>query len=194
MEKEHLINGCFAVVERIAGEKGLTIEKNGDGIVATGKGFSVRFRTLVGEHVMPELVITRPISKGEEMIVINFSDRVKNPDTDCYDSTGEFEVHQVRIDGPHDDYMKTLLEVHALIDDIRAASEDKVTKAEAEARCHALVNEGIRVARTYDPDVDRFTAAVTYDKPGKKWTYINACGEHRSAFIVDEKQRKPNEE
>jgi hypothetical protein len=86
--------------------------------------------------------------------------------------------------------MKTLLEVYALIDDIRAASEDKVTKAEAEARCHALVNEGIRVARTYDPYVDRFvdrfTAAVTYDKPGKKWTYINACGEHRSAFIVDD--------
>lgn len=129
MTKETIIEGCLSVIKRISEEKELQVTDNGTGhafdgsfweglitdnsnihnVVAEGEGYCIELRSFWGN---PELDIRRAVRDGDELIVITFSDFANGK------QTGDYTVHQIRIDGVHDDYKKALQEAVALVDEI----------------------------------------------------------------------------
>lgn len=133
MAKETVIKGCLSVIKRISEEKELQVTDNGTGhafdgsfwgglltdnsnihnVVAEGEGYCIELRSFWGN---PELDIRRAVRDGEELIVITFSDFANGK------RTGDYTVHQIRIDGVHDDYKKALQEAVALVEEITGSN------------------------------------------------------------------------
>lgn len=133
MTKETIIKGCLSVIKRISEEKGLQVTDNGTGhafdgsfwgglitdnsnihnVVAEGEGYCIELRSFWGN---PELDISRAVRDGEEMIIITFGDSANGK------HTGDYTLHQIRIDGVHDDYKKALQEAVALVEEITGSN------------------------------------------------------------------------
>lgn len=115
MTKEQVVRGIIGMIERVARDKGITprcvgvgsgysgtiwegLFKDDSGIpkvYAQGDGFSIELRPFWGN---PEVDVRRAVDGGEDLIVLNWSDRVKRPDNGEYVSTGLFRLNEVRVD------------------------------------------------------------------------------------------------
>ena len=131
MKKGDIIAGAIRYINRIADKKRLKVVNNGTGhafegtvwtmfeddsnipnIIAKKDGYSIELRSFWGN---PEIDIHRRKPYGEELLVLNFSDSVKNGDK--YIHTGEFRVNEVRVDGTHN-YKRAINDVYKIIDEI----------------------------------------------------------------------------
>ena len=132
MTKEQVIRGCVALIRKVAEERGLEVKDLGEGhgfdggfwqgilkdeshipnVIAKGEGYSIELRSFWGS---PEIDVRRMTKRGEELLIFNFSDSVKNFGTGQYDHTEEWHVHEVRVDAIWD-YRKCIREVYRMID------------------------------------------------------------------------------
>ena len=130
MKKEEIIRGALKLIEKTAGEKGLEVIDIGTGhafdgsfwagvfednsgipeVKAVGDGYSIELRSFWGR---PEVDVSRTVEDGEELIVLNYSDSVKNEEGK-YEHTGNFRPHEVRVDARWD-YRKCVDEVYEMI-------------------------------------------------------------------------------
>lgn len=135
MKKEDIIRGAVRLIEKIAGEKGLEVVDMGTGhafdgsfwegvleddsripeVKAAGDGYSIGLRSFWGR---PEVDVRRAAEDGEELLVLNYSDFVKNAEGE-YEHTGEFRPHEVRVDARWD-YKKCVEDVYEMIAFIEA--------------------------------------------------------------------------
>jgi hypothetical protein len=133
MTKEQVIRGAITLIERIAKEKGLEVVNSGTGhgfdgsfwvftdnsnipsVKAKSEDFSIELRPFWSS---PEIDVIRKKSDGEELLVLNYSDSVKNSDPDGrYEHTGDYRVHEVRVDARWD-YKGCIEEVFKMIEEI----------------------------------------------------------------------------
>lgn len=135
MEKKEVIRGALRLIGKIAGEKGLEVVDMGEGhafdgsfwegvfednsgipeVKAAGDGFSIGLRSFWGN---PEVDVRRAVEDGEELLVLNYSDSVKNAEGK-YEHTGEFRPHEVRVVARWD-YRKCVEDVYEMIAFIEA--------------------------------------------------------------------------
>lgn len=140
MTKEQVIRGCVALIRKIAEERGLTVEDKGTGHafdggfwdriftddsmipteVAAGEGYSIELRPFWSS---PEIDIRRGTVTGEEMLIFNYNDTVKNAVTGQYDHTGDFQVQQVRVEARWN-YISCINEIYAMIEYVEAAGKE----------------------------------------------------------------------
>lgn len=134
MKKEQVIKRMAKLIEEKAEQLGLTVTNNGTGhafdhsfwnglieddsnipnIVAKKEGYSIKMRSFWGD---PELDLRRETADGEELLIFRYSDSVKNADTGHYDHTGDFRVHEVRVDARWG-YVDCITEVYKMIETI----------------------------------------------------------------------------
>lgn len=145
MTKEQVIKGCIKLIEKIAKEKELEVENLG-----TGHGFEGSFWEGMAKDISeiptinaksadyeigvqggykiglrpfwssPEICIRRDTELGEELLIFTFSDSVKNRETDHYDNTGDFKLHEIRVD-VRSDYKACINEVYEMIEFVEKA-------------------------------------------------------------------------
>lgn len=141
MTKEQVIKGAIKLIEKKCNEYGMKAENRGTGkafeggfwehiltddsnipnVVAKGKNdkgmaYGIELRSFWGR---PEVDISRETADGEEMLIFNFSDSVKDAETGEYVWTGEFRVHEVSADARWD-YKACIEEVYEMIDFVEA--------------------------------------------------------------------------
>lgn len=128
MEKQKIINAAIQLIHNIAKEKNLEITDLGLGhgndgtfweklpdksgiptVTAKGIGYSIKLRPFWDS---PEIDIRRGTDNGEELLVITYSDKVKNNETGEYESTGNFKLDQIRVDGTHGNYRECITDVY----------------------------------------------------------------------------------
>ena len=132
MKKKDVINAMIKVIEEISNEKNIQIINKGYGhafdgsfwedifeddseipeVVAGDKAFSISLRSLWGS---PELCIRRLVEKGEELLVIRYSDSEKVNDE--YINSGNFKVREVRVDC-YNNYKSCIDEAYKIIEKI----------------------------------------------------------------------------
>lgn len=130
MKKTEIIRGAVKLIEKIAEEKGLEVLDLGTGhafdgsfwdgvleddsgipeVKATAEGYSICLRSFWGS---PEVDVRRTVEDGEELLVLNYSDSVKNAEGK-YEHTGNFRPHEVRVDARWD-YRKCVEDVYEMI-------------------------------------------------------------------------------
>ena len=129
MTKKQVIKGCYALISREAEARKLTIKDNGTGhgfdntvwpfldlsnipnVVAENDDYKIELRSFWGD---PEIDISIKTPIGQELLIFNFSDSVKKGDK--YEETGDFHVHQLRVDGLRGNYKKAVEQVYEMID------------------------------------------------------------------------------
>ena len=128
MEKQKIINAMIKLIHEIAKEKDLEITDLGLGhgndgtfweklpdtsgiptIEAKNDKYSIELRPFWSS---PEIDIRRETDYGEELLVITYSDMIKNNETGEYEHTGNFQLDQVRVDGTHGNYQKCIAYVY----------------------------------------------------------------------------------
>lgn len=133
MTKEQVIKGAIALIERIAKEKGIEVVDSGTGhgfdgsfwnftdnsnipsVKAKNEEYSIELRPFWSS---PEIDVRREKADGEELLVLNYSDCVKNSDPDGgYKHTGDFRVHEVRVDARWD-YKGCIEDIYRMIEEI----------------------------------------------------------------------------
>ena len=149
MTKEQVIKGAIKLIEKKCNEYGMEAENRGTGkafeggfwerilkdesnipnVVAKGKNdkgmaYEIELRSFCGN---PEVDIVRETANGEEMLIFTFSCSAKDAETGKYVRTGEFRVHEVRVDARWD-YKACIKEVYEMIDFVIAHG----TEGEAE--------------------------------------------------------------
>ena len=126
--KEQIIKGAIALINHVAKEKGLTVEDRGTGhafdnsfwnftdksqiptVIASDNVFSIKLRPFWSS---PEIDVRRDVDDGEELLIFNFSDSVEKDGE--YRHTGDWHVHEVRVDARWD-YKACIEEVYEMID------------------------------------------------------------------------------
>lgn len=139
MKKEEVIRGAVKLIEKVAGEKGLEVVDFGTGhafdgsfwkgvldddsgipeVKAVGMGFLIKLRSFWGR---PEVDVRRTAEDGEELLVLIYSDSVKNAEGK-YEHTGNFRPHEVRVDARWD-YEKCVEDVYGMIAFIEANGKE----------------------------------------------------------------------
>lgn len=134
MKKEDIIYGATKLIERISKEKGLVVNNKGVGhgndntlwegilkdesgiptITASGDGYEITLRPFWSS---PEIDVRIPTANGEELVIFNYSDLIKNNETGQYDYTGDFYLHEFRVDG-HDNQAELILEIFSMAQEI----------------------------------------------------------------------------
>lgn len=135
MTKEQVIKGCTKLIEKIAKEKNLEIENLGTGhafdnsfwnfkdtseiptINAFKEGYKIGLRPFWSN---PEVCVRRDTEIGQELLIFTFSDSIKNKEASEYDHTGDFKVHEVRVDS-YSDYKSCVNEVYEMIEFVEKA-------------------------------------------------------------------------
>ena len=145
MTKEQVIKGCIKLIEKIAEEKGLEVEdlgvghgfegtiweevakdiskiptinaKSADYEIGVQGGYKIGLRPFWSD---PEICIRRDTELGEELLIFSFSDDVKNRETGYYDHTGDFKLHEIRVD-VLSDYKACIEEVYEMIEFVEKA-------------------------------------------------------------------------
>jgi len=132
MKKKDIVSRAIGFIRKTADKKKLTIVNNGTGhafdntvwngllkdeseipnIIAKKDGYSIELRSFWGS---PEIDIRRRRPHGEELLVLNFSDSIKEGDE--YVHTGEYRVSEVRVDGAYN-YKRAINDVYKMIDEI----------------------------------------------------------------------------
>ena len=142
MTKQQVIKGALLLIEKIAKDKGLTVENKGTGhafdktfwaglieddskipeVTARGEGYSITLRSFWGD---PEIDVRRAGKYGEELLIFNYSDSEKMEGETEYKHTGCFLVQQVRVEAKCD-YKACIKEVYDMIDllEVFARKED----------------------------------------------------------------------
>lgn len=140
MKKEQIIQGMAKLIEEKTKELELTVTNNGTGhafdnffwqgilnddsnipnIIAKKEGFRIELRSFWGD---PELDLHRLYDHGEELLVLRYSDSVRNAKTGHYEHTGNFKVHEVRVDARWD-YASCIGEVYEMIKAIENTEKD----------------------------------------------------------------------
>ena len=121
MTKEQIIKASISYIEKYAEEHNLEVIDNGTGhgfdntvwkdvltddsnipsISAKNEMYSISLSSFWGS---PEICIREETEFGQVLMVLNYSDHVKDNDNNNdkkYKSTGDYEVNQVRVDGLH---------------------------------------------------------------------------------------------
>ena len=133
MTLEQVINGAIRLINRIASEKGIKVVDLGTGhafdhsfwdfedksgipsVKAKSDDYCIELRPFWSS---PEVDVRRKDKDGnEELLIFNYSDYMTNRETDKLEHTGEYKVHEVRVDS-HSDYKKCIEEVYAMIDEV----------------------------------------------------------------------------
>lgn len=138
MTKEQVIKGCIKLIEKIAEEKGFEVIDQG-----TGHGFDNSFWNLTDTSGIPtisakddnysillrpfwsspEIDIRKQTELGEDLLVFNFSDFIKNKETNEYEHTGDYSVRAIEVN-VRCDHKKAIEEVYQMIDEVeRGANE-----------------------------------------------------------------------
>ena len=132
MTKEQVIKGAVKLIEQEAHKYDLEVSNLGVGhgfgnsfwenvlsdtseiptITAYREGYSIKIRPFWSS---PEIDIRRQTPVGEELLIFNYSDMVKGPDDKEYVHTGDYVVHEVRVDGARGNYMSLINEVYEYI-------------------------------------------------------------------------------
>ena len=141
MTKEDVIYGATKLIERIARDKNLEVKNLGTGhafdhslwkgclkdesgipeIRATKDGYSIVLRSFWDA---PEIDVRRQTDVGEELLVLNYYDAMKNKESDAYEHFGDFKVHEVRVDAY--DYQKCLNDIQEMIWEIEWYIKERV--------------------------------------------------------------------
>lgn len=185
MTREEAINGCLRVIERIAREEGFNSSKraiNAEGvdvIVSDGKSYNMARLYSLRNNSSLELAVSKRIDdeRRTESFEIFFGDFVLD---DEYNGThtGNYVVTDVKIDGTCGNAMSVMFKIMGIIDEICG-----VTREQAKERCHGLINESFRVARAYDPDVNRVSSYVHADSDNP-FTNVYATTEKGTSFWI----------
>lgn len=140
MTKEQVIRGAIKLIEKKCNEYGMEAENRGTGkafeggfwehiltddsnipnVVAKGKydedmKYEIELRSFWGS---PEVDVRRETDRGEELLIFNFSDSVKDANGN-YIHTGDFRVLEVRVDA-RKNYRDCIEEVYEMIDFVKA--------------------------------------------------------------------------
>lgn len=132
MTKEQVIKGAVKLIEQETQKHGLEVSNLGMGhgfdnsfwkdaltdtsgiptITAYNNGYSIKLRPFWSS---PEIDIRRQTPVGEELLIFNYSDMVKGPKDDDYVHTGDYVVHEVRVDGARGNYVSLINDVYDYI-------------------------------------------------------------------------------
>lgn len=151
MTKEQVIKGAIKLIEKKCNEYGMEAENRGTGkafeggfwehiltddsnipnVVANGKyekgmKYEIELRSFWGS---PEVDVRRETDRGEELLIFNFSDSVKDANGN-YIHTGDFRVCEVRVDARGNNYKDCIEEVYEMIDFVIAHGTEREGAAE----------------------------------------------------------------
>ena len=151
MTKKQVINGAIKLIEKKCNEYGMEAENRGTGkafeggfwehiltddsnipnVVAKGKyeedmKYEIELRSFWGS---PEVDVRRETDRGEELLIFNFSDSVKDANGN-YIHTGEFLPCEVRVDARGNYYRACIEEVYEMIDFVEAHGVEQEGAAE----------------------------------------------------------------
>lgn len=142
MTKQQVIHGAISLIRKIALERGLEVVNKGEGhafdggfwdgvlkdesniptVVAETEGYCIELRPF---WTSPEIDVRRQTAKGEELLIFNFSDMIKNQKNGEYEHTCNFHVCEVRVDAKCN-YRKCIREVYKMIDFVQKAGKKEV--------------------------------------------------------------------